>query len=447
MVRSRRIADTEERASRALLDQVRSFARPLRNRADLDPLLERIGDSHFVLLGEASHGTADYYNWRAEISKRLILEKDFHFLAVEGDWPDCYRVNRYVKGYADAGGSAREVLHAFGRWPTWMWANEEIVGLAEWLRQHNDAQPEESKVGFYGLDVYSLWDSLYQVMGYLGKNHPDLLPAARKAFRCFEPYGEDVQEYARATVVVPHSCENEVVDLLQDLRRRLRTHDGDGRDGAFEAEQNALVVKNAEAYYRAMVHGGPDSWNVRDRHMMLTLERLAQHHGREAKAIVWEHNTHVGDSRFTDMADEGEVNLGELARERQGDRGVVLVGFGSHRGSVIAGHEWDAPMERMRVPPGRPGSWEDVLHQAGADNKLLIFREAEETRPLMAWRGHRAIGVVYRPEYEQYGNYVPTVLPRRYDAFLFIDEAEALHPLHLRGSNEHEVPETYPSGV
>jgi erythromycin esterase-like protein len=207
------------------------------------------------------------------------------------------------------------------------------------------------------------------------------------------------------------------------------------------------VVKNAEAYYRAMIRGGPESWNVRDRHMTETLERLMRHHGPAGKAIVWEHNTHIGDARFTDMADDGMVNTGQLVREAHGTDGVVPVGFGSYRGSVIAGKEWDAPMEEMPVPPGRPGSWEEVLHRAGTDDKLLIFPGGEESAPLSAPRGHRAIGVVYHPEYEHYGNYVPTVLPRRYDAFLYIDETRALRPLHVMAREEGEVPETFPSAV
>jgi erythromycin esterase-like protein len=436
-----------EQISRQLVAQVGAAARPLTGPNDLDPLLDHIGDSRFVLLGEASHGTAEYYNWRARLSRRLIEEKGFSFIAVEGDWPDSYRVNRYVMGLPDSGVGAREVLHAFERWPTWMWANEEVVRLAESLRRHNDGLPQERQAGFYGLDVYSLWDSLYQVMGYLQRNHPEALPAAREALRCFEPYGEDVREYARATVLVPTSCEDEVIGLLQELRRRAQDYPNDGPEALFAAEQNALVVKNAEAYYRAMVHGGPESWNIRDRHMTETLERLMEHHGPGARGIVWEHNTHIGDARFTDMADGGEVNVGQLVRERHGDEGVVLVGFGSHRGSVIAGREWEAPMEVMHVPPGRPGSWEDVLHQVGPDDKLLIFAETDETREMLQPRGHRAIRVVYQPDYEQYGNYVPTVLPRRYDALLYIDETHALHPLHMNARAEGEMPETYPSGV
>jgi len=329
-----------------------------------------------------------------------------------------------------------------------MWANQEVVALAEWLRRYNDGRPGDQKVGFYGLDVYSLWESLYALMGYLQRVDPDALPAAWRAFRCFEPYGEDVQEYARATRFVPNSCEGEVVALLHELRQKVREYPEDGREAHFAAEQNALVLRNAEAYYRTMVRGGSESWNLRDRHMTETLERLMRHHGPKARAIVWEHNTHIGDARFTDMADEGEVNVGQLVRERQGDEGVVLVGFGSHRGSVIAGRQWEAPMERMRVPPAREGSWEDVLHQAGAEDRMLLLATAPTTPELHQPRGHRAIGVVYRPEYERYGNYVPTVLPRRYDAFLFLETTEALHPLYeVQPREEGEVPETYPSGV
>src|SRR5439155_19768805 len=232
----------------------------------LDPVMERIGEARCVLLGEASHGTSEYYTWRTRISQRLIQEKGFSFIAVEGDWPDCYRVNQYVKGEPDSGASAREVLHAFDRWPTWMWANEEVVALAEWLRAHNDSLPDEKKIGFYGLDVYSLWESLYTIMAYLQRVDPAALPAAWKAFRCFEPYGEDVQEYARATRFVPNHFEDEVVALLRALRKKAPGFPDDGREAPFAAEQNALVLKNAEAYYRAMIGGGPESWNIRDRH-------------------------------------------------------------------------------------------------------------------------------------------------------------------------------------
>ncbi len=376
-----------------LIDQLRELSRPLRSPNDLDPLIDCIGDARYVLLGEASHGTAEYYTWRASLTQRLIVEKGFSFIAVEGDWPDCHRVNRFIKGRADANSSARDVLHGFSRWPTWMWANEEIVRLVEWLRRHNNSLPDNSKAGFFGLDVYSLWDSLYTVMSYLRQHDPEGLAAARRAFQCFEPSGEDVQDYAQASRWVNTSCEDEVAALLTELRRKTPRYPSDDRDAQFDAEQNALVVKNAEHYYRTMIGGGPDSWNIRDRHMAETLDRLMQHHGPSARAIVWEHNTHIGDARFTDMVDDGMVNVGQLVREDHAADGVVLVGFGSHRGSVIAGREWEAPMQRLSVPPAREGSWEDLLHQAEPGDKLLLLAQAQVTGGLMQPRGQRAIGV------------------------------------------------------
>ena len=428
-----------------LVDRVGQMAHPLEGTQDLDPLLERIGEARCVLLGEASHGTSEYYTWRARITERLIREKGFSFIAVEGDWPDCYEVNRYVKGYPDSGADAREVLGAFERWPTWMWANEEVAGLAEWLRHHIEGVPEGERVGFYGLDVYSLWESMASVIEYLERVAPDAVEAAHRAYRCFEPFGEDAQEYARATAFIPTSCEGEVVGLLTELRGRIQEY-RDDPESRFNAEQNALVVRNAEAYYRAMVRGGADSWNVRDRHMVETLERLMRLHGPDSRAIVWEHNTHIGDARFTDMSGAGMVNVGQLVREQLGTEEVVLVGFGSHRGSVIAAPRWGAPMEVMQVPPASAGSWEDALHSVGEDDKLLVFDSAHEEGGLYSPREHRAIGVVYDPAYERYGNYVPTVLPRRYDAFLYIDETRALHPLHMPSRESGEPPETFPFG-
>ncbi len=433
-----------EAVSPGLIAQVRALARPLDTRA-LDLLIDRIGEARFVLLGEASHGTAEYYVWRARLSRRLIEEKGFSFIAVEGDWPDCYRVNRFVKGRPGAGDDARGVLRTFTRWPTWMWANEEVEDLVRWLRRHNEGLPEERQAGFYGLDVYSLWDSLYQVLAYVKKNQPAALPAARRAYQCFEPYGEDAQEYARATLWLPDSCRDEVVGLLREMRARDGRPAGDAED-LFVAEQNALVVKNAEAYYRAMVRGDAESWNVRDRHMAETLDRLMSRHGPGARAIVWEHNTHVGDARFTDMAAEGMVNVGQLVREHHAKEGVVVVGFAGHRGTVIAGRAWEAPLERLPVPPARPGSWEDVLHEVGGPDRLLLFDDAR-SEEMLAERGQRAIGVVYHPEYEHRGNYVPTVLPRRYDALLYFEETQALHPLHLPAQVGEEVAETYPTGL
>ena len=440
---------TRERETTAELNSlarvVRELGSPLDTAADLDPLMERIGEARYVLLGEASHGTSEYYTWRALLSKRLIREKGFSFIAVEGDWPDCYSVNRYVKGYPESGESAREVLHAFSRWPTWMWANWETAALAEWLKRHNAGLPAEERAGFYGLDVYSLHDSMSEVLRYLERVDGSSVEAAREVFRCFEPYARDAVDYARSTMWAPEGCTEEVIHLLGEMRRKAAEFRQDGREGYFAAEHNALVVQNAERYYRTMIRGGPESWNVRDRHMVETLERLMKHHGPAAKAIVWEHNTHIGDARGTDMAKAGMVNVGQLVREAHSADDVALVGFGSYEGTVIAAYEWGAPMQRLKVPPGREGTWEDVMRRAGDANKLLILDDAPDS--FADTRGHRAIGVVYDPGYERYGNYVPTRLPERYDAFLYVDRTQALHPLHLTAERGFEPPDTYPWNV
>ncbi len=432
--------------AQALVDAIGEHARPLRDEGDLDPLLERIGDARIVLLGEASHGTREYYTWRDRLSRRLIAEKGFHFIAVEGDWPDCYLVNRWVKGADREHASARDVLHAFERWPTWMWGNHEVAALAEWLRVWNDKQSEDRRVGFYGLDVYSLWESMDVVTKYLEKVDPELAARARRAYGCFDPYEEDVQEYAFATAVVPTDCEEEVIRTLGELRRKGPDYREEGREAYFNAEQNALVARNAELYYRTMIRGGAASWNVRDTHMVETLERLLRHHGPDAKAIVWEHNTHVGDARATDMARSGMVNVGQLARQEWGDE-VVIAGFSSYAGSVIAGAEWGAPMERMPVPEAREGSWEHLLHAAGAEDKLLLLDPFDEVEGALDARGHRAIGVVYNPAHEAFGNYVPTVMPYRYDAMLYVDRSHALRPLRMEPHADGEAPETFPSGM
>lgn len=433
-------------ADNQLVDAVGGASRPLREDADLDALMERIGDARFVLLGEASHGTSDYYTWRHAISRRLVEEKGFNFIAVEGDWPDCYAVNRYVKGAGEGGASARQVLRAFERWPTWMWANEETAALAEWLRAHNEGTEPGRRVGFYGLDVYSLYDSMDAVIRYLETVDPEFAARARGAYGCFDPYEGDVQEYAMATAVVPTSCEEEAVRTLVELRARQQRLAEEDPEGFFNAEQNALVARNAERYYRAMVRGGAPSWNVRDTHMIDTLARLAEHHGPDAKAIVWEHNTHIGDARATDMARAGMVNVGQLARERWGED-VVLVGFSSYEGTVIAGQSWGAPMEVMPVPPAREESWEAVFRAAGEADKLILTEPLDSVAAALEPRGHRAIGVVYHPGRERLGNYVSTLLPLRYDAMLYIDRSRALRPLHMEARGDGEPPETFPSGM
>ena len=423
-------------------DENKETTYSLKEPQHLDPLMDRIGEAHYVLLGEASHGTHEYYTWRTEITKRLIREKGFNFIAVEGDWPDCYKLNRFVKGYADQDKKAIDLLKAFDRWPTWMWANWEIIELIDWLKDHNSRLPANNRVGFYGLDVYSLWESMGVLMDYLSKNDLKAAEYAKNAIECFEPYKEDESRYARAQHSIDQSCQDVLLELLMEVRRKAPVYNHD-TEAALNTEQNAEVAVNAERYYRHMIGISVNTWNLRDTHMMDTLNRILKFHGTGARAIVWEHNTHIGDARFTDMAQSGDINVGQLVREQKGDQETVLVGFGSYSGRVIAAESWGAPIQSMFVPEARPGSIEEVLHSESAENKLLIFNRHNKKERFREVMPHRAIGVVYNPSYEKYGNYVPSVLNSRYDAFVYIDQTRALHPLHLKPDG-HKVPETYP---
>lgn len=412
----------------------------LENSTDLDPLISAMANKQVVMLGEASHGTHEYYTWRTAISKRLIREHGFQFVAVEGDWPDCYKLNRYIKGYADAGDHVEDVLKSFDRWPTWMWANWEVAALAEWLKEHNVHQPVNKKAGFYGLDVYSLWDSMKAMMEYLQNEDPSLAAYAQQAWRCFDPFHEDEQQYARHTLYNAR-CKDEVVGLLKQIRMRAQFMDGD-REAGLNTEQNAIIAVNAENYYSAMVRFDNESWNIRDRHMIDTLDRLLNFHGPQAKAIVWEHNTHIGDARATDMAKAGMVNTGQLAREKYGEENVFLCGFAGYEGTVIAGEQWGAPMEVMEVPKARSHSIESLLHKKYNRDCYSIF--VDETEDMFNQTiPHRAIGVVYDPEMEHYGNYVPSFMSQRYDALLFFNQTKALHPMKLY-TDTSKVDETYP---
>ncbi|MPY79904.1 MAG: erythromycin esterase family protein [Actinophytocola sp.] len=423
----------------------------LNNPYDLDRLLARTSTARVVLIGEASHGTSEFYRWRAELTKRLIAEQGFGFVAVEGDWPDCHRLHCCVRGAPGSPNDPAAVLWGFRRWPRWMWGNEEVAEFASWLRELNTSElagtvGPNHPVGFHGLDVYSLWDSLDAVVGYLREHRPEHVDTALAASRCFEPYREDPSAYAYATRLVPEACEPEVVHLLSELAGEGSAHAA-GLDRDFVARQNAEVVAGAERYYRAMLRGGPNSWNVRDRHMMATLHRLFEAYPPGTKAVVWAHNTHIGDARATDMSAAGVVNIGQLAREEFGHGDVVLVGFGGYRGSVIASDEWGGQVRRLPVPAARGSSIEAECHHAlPGEDALWVFGDVGDER----WAGeiwdHRAIGVVYHPEREHLGNYVPTVLNRRYDAFIHCDNTQALAPLHpiepVRGEAE-----TYPVGL
>jgi erythromycin esterase-like protein len=423
------------------MDGMRSTGRPLRGPADLDPLLERIGDARIVAIGEASHGTHEYYAWRAALTRRLIEERGFGVVAVEGDWPDCYRVNRSVQLRAGADEDPRDALDAFARWPTWMWANDDVVDFCRWLRRFNAGRPEDRRVGFYGLDVYSLWDSMHELVGWLRENEPEHVDTAVRALQCFEPFGEDGAEYAFASRFAPTSCEQTVVELLHRLcQEQGKQTFADDPESRFSAEQNAAVVVEAERYYRAMIRGSAESWNVRDVHMVDTLDRLLARDGAATKAVLWEHNTHIGDARATDMTGAGMVNVGQLLRERYGRDDVILIGLGGHRGGVIAGDSWGAQMARMPVPPARPGSLEAELHDAVGADALFVWTPGDRPAWLDRRLDHRAIGVVYRPEREKWGNYVPTVVGERYDAFLYLEETTPLQPLHLERADEHVPP-------
>ena len=415
---------------------------PLYNSKDLDPLIEDVGNRPLVMLGEASHGTHEFYTWRTAISKRLIKEKGFNFIAVEGDWPDCYKINRFVKNYKDAGDNIEDVLKNFDRWPTWMWGNWEVAALAEWMRESNQNLAVNNKTGFYGLDVYSLWDSMKAMMHYLETEDPETAKSVKRAIQCFEPFNENEQQYARFTL---HNsgCRDEVLTLLKEVRLKAQFLDGD-REAGLNTMQNAMIAVNAEKYYSAMIGFDNESWNVRDRHMMETLNRLMDFHGKNARGIVWAHNTHIGDARATNMSRDGMVNIGQLAREEYGQENVYLAGFATHHGTVIAGEEWGAPMQEMDVPPAKRGSIESMLHEQIKNGYLLFIDETDDT--YIKTIPHRAIGVVYDPAIEQYGNYVQSVLSQRYDALIFIDETKAVHPLHLH-PDKKKLPETFPFDV
>jgi erythromycin esterase-like protein len=415
-----------------LIDQIRKDAIEFRSNTDLDPVTALAGKARFALLGEASHGTSEFYTVRAELSKRLITEHGFRFIAVEGDWPSCYAINQYVKRLPSAPATVEAALSEFTRWPSWMWANEEIADLAEWLREYNDGVPEPSaKVGFYGIDVYSLWESLEEIIAYLERNHSPTLEQAKEAMACFESHQRDEQSYAVAASFLGEDCKDEVVDLLVRLREeRQATHtseDHKNQESALSVEINALVGVNAEKYYRTMVRGDAQSWNVRDHHMVEALGKIAAFYGADSKGIVWEHNTHIGDARATDMAREDMVNVGQLVREQYGMDQIYAVGFGTYRGTVVAGSSWGAPPEVMTVPPATQDSWEHCMHEAGAFDKLLLLHQNPE--PYRSVVPHRAIGVVYHPGRERFGNYVPSNMAERYDAFIHIEETKALRPV------------------
>ena len=441
-----------------------SAAREIRAAAHLldgdsrqfDPLLDRIGSARFVLLGEATHGTEEFYRARAEITKRLFLEKGFTVVAWEADWPDALRLHRHVRGHGpDAGAEA--ALSGFRRFPVWMWRNTAIVELAGWLRRHNRNLPAgRPRAGIYGLDLYSLHASMRAVVDFLQKIDPSAAAEARQRYSCFEDFGDDPQAYGMtASVDRSLSCEQQVVEQLLELQRNsahLLQKDGPlAAEELFFAEQNALLAKNAEEYYRAMYRGRPNTWNLRDTHMADTLDRLLAHlqsQGEAPKAVIWAHNSHLGDARHTEMSRRDELNVGQLLRERHRHE-TVLVGFTTYDGTVTAASEWDGATERKRVRPAMRESYEHLLHASGAGDFLIRFDEHPELNGLLnSGRLERAIGVIYRPETERYSHYFFADLGRQFDAVVHYDRSHALHPLDKTSQWEQgELPDTFPSGL
>ena len=445
-----------------LLDPLRSEVRPLEGQsADLNPLMDLVGDAHYVLIGEASHGTHEFYRVRAEITKRLIREKGFTAVAVEADWPDGYRVNRYVRGL-DEDGDATEALAGFQRFPQWMWRNADVLDFVGWLRAHNDAldgDPIASRVGFYGIDLYSLYGSIESVLRYLDKVDPEAAKRARHRYGCFEHFDEDPQAYGyAANFDLDHTCAEEVVQQLVELRAKAGEYAGrDGRiaeEDYFYAEQNARVITNAERYYRSMFEGHVASWNLRDRHMNDTLDQLTQYLDRQrggagaTKVVVWAHNSHLGDARATDMGRQGELNVGQLVRENHpGD--CVNIGFSTYTGTVTAADDWGGPAERMKVNPGMRGSYEELFHDLGVPRFLLNLRDlSAPARELLAEpRLQRAIGVIYRPRTERVSHYFHATVTEQFDAMIHLDRTRAVEPLERSATFEPTEAETYPTGV
>lgn len=437
------------------IDTIRKKAVELESVANVsDEILSLVGGAEFVLIGEASHGTREFYKYRAEITKRLIAEKGFSAVAVEADFPDAYRVNRYARG-AGKDKTAEESLRDFRRFPLWMWRNTDVLDFVGWLKTRNDNLNIHQKAGFYGIDLYSLHASMEAVLGYLDQTDREAARRARYRYSCFEDFGEDAQSYGyAASFDLSKSCEDEAVRQLVDLQKRAADYmNRDGfvaRDEYFYAEQNARLVKNAEEYYREMFRGRVSSWNLRDRHMTETLIALAAHLDAQnipPKIVVWAHNSHLGDARATDMSRRGEWNVGQLVRKKFGDK-AVNIGFTTYAGRVTAASNWDEPARHKKVREGMPGSYENLFHQTGLPRFFLNLRDEEIRQALSEPLLERAIGVIYRPESERVSHYFYADLPNQFDGIIHFDQTTAVEPLDKVASWTHEdAPETFPEGV
>lgn len=435
---------------------IANTAHPLTGGAgDYTPLLDMVGDANYVLIGEATHGTHEFYEERARITQRLILEKGFNAVAVEADWPDAYRVNRFVRDQGDDS-DAVQALQGFQRFPSWMWRNTDVVNFVSWLRSYDDGLESDDKIGFYGLDLYSLFTSMDEVLRYLEQVDPAAAAAAKARYACFDHYQDDSERYAYAAGTgISESCEGAVIAQMQALQQRaleyLQRDTANAHDAYFYAQQNARLVINAEAYYRTMFRGRVSSWNLRDQHMADTLDALIGHVGvrtGQAKVVVWEHNSHIGDARATEVGQLGEWNLGQLARERYGDA-TRLIGFSTYDGTVTAASDWGGRAERKQVRPALPESYEALFHEVGIARFLLDLRNDNPVRKaLMDRRLQRAIGVLYRPQTERQSHYFHAQLPQQFDAMIHVDRTTAVVPLEqVSKPTGGEAPETYPAGV
>jgi erythromycin esterase-like protein len=417
-------------------------------------LLRNAATADFVLIGEASHGTHEFYKFRAEITKRLMTDYGFAAVAVEADFPDAYRVNRYVRG-TGPDQTANDALSSFERFPLWMWRNADVLDFVGWLRDRNEGLPVAAKAGLYGLDLYSLHSSMPAVLDYLEKVDPEAAKQARYRYSCFDRHGEDPQAYGyAANYDLDDSCQKEVVTQLIDLRRKAADYmSRDGfvaRDEFFFAEQNARLVKNAEEYYREMFRGPVSSWNLRDCHMTDTLFALADHlkgQNIPPKIVVWAHNSHLGDARATEMGASGEWNVGQLVRQRAEGR-TYLIGFTTYIGTVTAAANWDEPAQLKRVNPGLKDSIELLFHGVEKPRFWLDLRDREVIELLARPRLERAIGVIYRPETERLSHYFEAHLTMQFDAVIHFDHTRAVEPLDRTPGWKHDdLPETFPAGV
>lgn len=432
---------------------IRHAAHPIGQAiTDYQPLMAAIGDARLVLLGEASHGTHEFYRERARITEQLIMEKGFNAIAVEADWPDTYEVNRFVRGLNE-NRDAKESLKGFKRFPTWMWRNADVLNFITWLNHYNAERLENHRVGFYGLDLYSLYSSIQAVIDYLSNIDPRAAEQARNRYACFDRFDRDLQDYGFMSAYgLEETCEDAVVNQLMELRQHAWEYahrdDQQGEEAFFNAEMNARLARNAEKYYRSMFKGRVSSWNLRDSHMFETLMSLMTHlsQHRDAKIIIWAHNSHIGDARATEMGRQGELNIGQLVRQQFQDL-AYLVGFSTYQGSVTAASNWDAPAERKQVRKGLPESYEQLLHEVGIPNYLLLLRgDAHLSQALSKPRLERAIGVIYAPRTERQSHYFHCSLPAQFDALIHLDETRAVEPLERNPQWERgEVPETFPS--